>query len=234
MSQNGHYPPTGGNASVTALSGTSNLYQQFDKIKIQDFPLIFHTCSRQCDLSKEPDFVQSCVLTLFKTLQWFTSPTKQTQNSLASHVRFWLSVQKLLSHFYFQPQKPYPWAHWIALHFPNVLSTLLSLSLCLCHSFSEGWNSLPLLSSQYPTLTLLGMLPWISKCVLMFENLGNMSLGEILSFWLLVLPVGNKGAFSNLPTRELRLSFLILKMTHFHLKEGLNKNKTEWKNIVLF
>lgn len=53
------------------------------------------------------DFVQSYFLTLFKTLQWFTYPTKQTQNSLVSHVKFWLSVQKLLSHFYFQPQEPY-------------------------------------------------------------------------------------------------------------------------------
>lgn len=140
------------------------------RLKYKISPLIFNVCSSQCVLSREPDFVQSCSLTIFKTLQWFISLTKQTQNSLASHVRFWYQYKNCFPIFISNHKSLTLWAHWITLHFPNVLSTLLSLSLCLCHSFYEGWNSLPLLFQSISYLDL----PWnvtmdLEVCVEVWE-----------------------------------------------------------------
>ena len=129
----------------------------------------------------------------------YLSPTKQTQNSLASHVRLWLSVRKLLSHFYFQHwMNPTLWTHRIVLHFPKILSTLLQV---FCYFFSKGYN---LSSFLFQLISYLD-LAWNATMDLEVWgdvwDLGNTSLGEILSFWIPVFQVGNKGSFSSLPTR---------------------------------
>lgn len=167
------------------------------RLKHKIFPLIFHTCSSQCELwlcsELFPHFIQnsSMIHVSHKTNSEFLSLTCEVLTiSTETAFSFLFPTTRALfighteSRSIFQTYFPlcYLWAF-----------------VCVIPSMRDGIPSL-FSSSQYPTLTLLGMLPWILKCVLMFENLGNMSLGESLSFWL-VLPAGNKGAFPNLPTR---------------------------------
>lgn len=112
----------------------------------------------QCVLSREPDFVQSCFLTIFKTLQWLTSLTKQTQNSLASHVRFWYQYKNCFPIFISNHKSLTLWAHWITLHFPNVLSTTFHSAI-----FEPLFVSFLQWGMEFPPSSLpVNILPWPS------------------------------------------------------------------------
>lgn len=186
--------------------------------------MLLHACQANV-ISLEPKFVQNCFLTLIKNLQWLTSLTKYTI-AVASHVRLWLSVQKLFSHFYFQTHEPYPLGTLICVPFSKYAFYFAIFDLLSVSSLLLGMDSLP------PFSLPANIIPWphlecyhaswsVCWCLRMWEQY------HLEKFWVFIF------LYCKLATRvhilvcqqDSSVWALIFKTTHFHLRKGLSRSK---------